>query len=463
MKRLLSILPLIFSVLALGIALRGHVGQKPAAPAGPMGLNGPNSWTVAAWFVDPANSSGCASDGNTGTSATCTGGTNIGPLLTFGQIYSRWGTTTPALTINVTVHLMGNDGSSDPWLAVPTYNGGSLTVVGTPVSVTTVTIGTFTPQVTATTPALNKITASGQSGAYWTTYVGDLVNDTTANAWFRVTSDLGGATAGISAPVGIDAFVPPWKTIANGDSLTIDTLPSVYVAVADSSNLVFPIGFSLLHILGVGVDGLVTQGAATFERCTISAIMFETSVRPTQFANCDIDTSSVIEGVSYVHAGQSRGQLNLQGYSSSAGGEGIFSSLDGDVILTGTIYVASDLFVGAAGFFDSIYADKSSQPNRVTLSSQFYGVARQWGTAPFNVAEGTQIGLGQSAVSSLLLTGGYTMDGLTTACTYDVSGNPAIMHCGISINPTNLDKSVLLGGFGGVMFDQYGSRVFLRQ
>jgi hypothetical protein len=49
------------------------------------------NWTVAAWFIDPANTTTCASDKNTCTSATCAAG-SVGPCLTWSEInYGRWG------------------------------------------------------------------------------------------------------------------------------------------------------------------------------------------------------------------------------------------------------------------------------------------------------------------------------------------------------------------------------------
>src|SRR5579862_8508213 len=46
--------------------------------------------TQAVWFVDPANSTGLASDNNSGLTATT-------PLLTWSQIVQRWGSITPLL------------------------------------------------------------------------------------------------------------------------------------------------------------------------------------------------------------------------------------------------------------------------------------------------------------------------------------------------------------------------------
>src|SRR5579875_1013792 len=53
----------------------------------------PASWTVPNWYIDPSNSTGCASDSNSGTSSTCgAAGSGIGPLATWGELQvHRWG------------------------------------------------------------------------------------------------------------------------------------------------------------------------------------------------------------------------------------------------------------------------------------------------------------------------------------------------------------------------------------
>src|ERR1700722_12668045 len=63
----------------------------------------PASWTVSNWYIDPANSVGCASNSNSGTSATCVGGctgavcaSGIGPITTYAELIThRLGTQSP--------------------------------------------------------------------------------------------------------------------------------------------------------------------------------------------------------------------------------------------------------------------------------------------------------------------------------------------------------------------------------
>jgi hypothetical protein len=62
-------------------------GNASAAQCGP-------ACTVSSWYIDPQNTTTCASDANSCTSATCSGA-GIGPCLTYQQIVTRRGSTSP--------------------------------------------------------------------------------------------------------------------------------------------------------------------------------------------------------------------------------------------------------------------------------------------------------------------------------------------------------------------------------
>lgn len=80
----------------------------------------PASWTVPNWYIDPANTTGCAADTNTCTSATCAGA-GTGPCATYAEIVvHRWGTTAPTLAQNTTVSfLSSHSDNSDPVILAP--------------------------------------------------------------------------------------------------------------------------------------------------------------------------------------------------------------------------------------------------------------------------------------------------------------------------------------------------------
>lgn len=202
------------------------------APIIPPGLTIPN------FYVDPSNSVGCALDSNSGTSATCVGGcsgsacpSGTGPLATYAEIYGhRWGSLAPNLQQQTVVWFLSDQGSpwSDPVMTESMTTANTLGFAGTLLAQTTVAIGTFTHR-NAAAATFNTITAQGQSGAYWAPYVGMLVDDVTAGAWFWVEADLGSATALITEPFNSDVILPSLSpsfnsynsAVANGDSLTV--------------------------------------------------------------------------------------------------------------------------------------------------------------------------------------------------------------------------------------------------
>jgi hypothetical protein len=88
--------------------------------------SGSAAWSVPNWYIDDANASGCASNANTGTSASCPSA-GVGPLATKSGLYQRWGTWSPilnAVTVTVT-YLSGDTGTSDPSLFAPVLSNGA--------------------------------------------------------------------------------------------------------------------------------------------------------------------------------------------------------------------------------------------------------------------------------------------------------------------------------------------------
>lgn len=431
----------LFTLVVLTAVERSHQTQhKVGAVFGPSTLDTPN------WYVDPANASTCASDSNTGTSATCASG-SVGPLLHLAEIYRRWGTTSPVISVAITVHVLSNDVATDPWVVTPIGVGdfSNITLIGTPTVLASGTIGTFTP-LNRSAATLNKITASGQSGAYWTPYRSQLVHDTTADAYFWVWQDLGSAQASISATMASSPYVAtPYKTIANGDAFQVLHLPNLQIGTAGSGS----IGWTQFSGFTDIAPATMIQDAQ-FDKVKVTGFIFPTGggVGSAIFNNSELDPSAEIIAVLQVYGGLVQGTVVLFGNAAQV------SQLDGDCLMTGIIYVQDTLSVGEAAFFDSTYAADSAQPNTVSLCAANYGIPIQWGTAPFDVSNGTQIGICGNATAGLLLTGGYTMDGLTTAYAW----NPSTGQYGtaIAFSPANLDT------FGALANPERGSRVFLR-
>lgn len=123
------------------------------------------------WWIDPQNSSGLALDTNNGL-------TNTTPLRTIAQLATRLGTTQPefaSAAFIVTVHMMSDTVSTDPWNFTPRL--GTMVVVGTLTSQVTGTFSAFQPRCQAsvllassgrTLTFTNPNTISASSGSFIT-------------------------------------------------------------------------------------------------------------------------------------------------------------------------------------------------------------------------------------------------------------------------------------------------------
>ena len=179
----------------------------------------PVSWTVPQWYVDPQNSSATASDTN-----NCT--TTSTPCLTVAQIFSRWGTNAPVLTVNVTITwLSGDSVATDPGVFGPTNAGGDLILIGA------LPAATFTGTLNVVTQAITNPDAGvgNELQSTFTTATGAvaanmlLVNTTHASRAFAQ-RNLGSGNWQITQP--FTAYVPPFgfpsavNTWLSGDSIS---------------------------------------------------------------------------------------------------------------------------------------------------------------------------------------------------------------------------------------------------
>ena len=200
--------------------------------------------TVPAWFLDFANSSGCASDANSGTSATCTGA-GIGPLLHVSQLYSRWGSHSPFLvsSTNVTTfHILSSQpigsATADPWGAFnPVAPDGMISIVGTLQAVgATCTDGAVTA-ISRANPGNDWNIAAGTC-----TYVaGQLAfNSTVAGGSYAWVDSVAAGTATLTPPFAAAGLTTPsnnpsfttdgasW-TAGGGDTIQLYTAPTIYL------------------------------------------------------------------------------------------------------------------------------------------------------------------------------------------------------------------------------------------
>jgi hypothetical protein len=206
----------------------------------------PPSWSVPNWYLDFANSTGCASDSNSGTQGTCgAAGSGIGPLLHVSQLYARWGTHAPTLlppslvtTINVLSSQPVGSISTDPWgNFAPVAPDGMIALVGAlqPVGATC-TDGAVTA-ISRANPGNDWKVAAGTC-----TYVAGqlLYNSSVAGGSYAVVdSVLAGtatltppfASAGLTTLSNSPTFVvdgASWNG-AGGDTIQVYTRPIIYM------------------------------------------------------------------------------------------------------------------------------------------------------------------------------------------------------------------------------------------
>ncbi len=410
--------------------------------------NGPNAvpsvpvtWSQTTWFVDPANSSGNASDNNAGS-------TSGAPLLTLAGLASKMGTVTPIIKQATTVTMLSDDTVSDPWTLQPEFvltstgstpAGGSITVVGTLVSTGSATIGTFTPQNHTTTQ--NTITASGHTGAFWTPFVGNLVHDVTANAWFWVTSDNGTATANISEPLSASVNNPAYTTIANGDSLSIFRPSNIYIPQTNYSGIdsgFAGVVFQTLSLIGTST---ITNAplSTSFDRCYLGvkqmAGFIASGANGQVCTNCYQPSGSSLVASGFIYGGAYQGTVLPRATS----------FYDYDTVYLGSVIPdqrGCQLILGGVGMFGTFASALGINPINVQLY-QLAGGSRApvvWGTASFDVNSGStlQFSSGSTVVSQWKSSGALTLDGSSLASAFIPTTDT--WHSKIAVSPASIDS-----------------------
>jgi hypothetical protein len=212
--------------------------EKFGATAAPPALD------VSDWYLDFSNNTGCASDTNSGTSATC-GATNVGPLLHVAQLYARWGSHSPTLNpgVGTTIHVLSSQPSgawsTDPWgVFAPNAPAGLIAIIGTPQVVQNCVDGAVT--------AISR-TAAGNDwkiAAGTCTYVaGQLAfNSTISGSSYAWIDSVSAGTATLTSPQNGSTIATisnnvnatgasngtAWTT-GGGDAIQLSTPPIIYM------------------------------------------------------------------------------------------------------------------------------------------------------------------------------------------------------------------------------------------
>jgi hypothetical protein len=405
---------------------------------------GPSLITTSAlaqstWNIDPQNTTGSASDENTGLDAThC--------LLSAAEVLRRWGTDFPKLTTAVcTMHWVSTGPTTD--IVVAQAALGTLFLTGAQTAGAPMTLGTFAAKNKAA-GTLATINVVGHGA--WTP--GTIIHDTTANAGFEIIADLGGGSASITQPLSLPiSTLSTGVTLSGGDSLVVITQPTITAAVLGSHN---NSGFCFIETMNLANAG----GLCQVNNC----FLFECTFAGLSFQALSGAANALPLGVGcYAHAnGGSSGSGALVGkwtfYGGAIEGSGNNfsngSSFDTDVALllrnhfSGTINLGSVYlgqwfeYIGFNGAHIELVATQTG-----TTPLTLYGPA----SIVVNAGLELTIPVTTTADAALLCTGGVSLDGPA----FSFNGTTGVFVGPTTVTPTNIDAG------GGLQNPATGSRI----
>ena len=398
-----------------------------------------------AWFVDPQNSSGTASDENSGL-------TTLLPLVHKAEVYRRWGYTWSAKlnSISVVVTYLSPDvtGSTDPGLFAPELGNGA-----TFLQTAALPAATFTGTLLAVTP---KSVAGNQAlAATFTTTTGALavrmllVNATRANseAWavrnaagtWTLTQPLAAWVPGTSA---VRAAVNTW---ANGDAISgyvpMTVATSVVAGVLSAYDATFSPGHAVWHLL------LADLGTSSFG---LTQMTVHNECFPGLIA-CDIERPALLDleqgGVSGCVFGSNGANINSQGGNGYVQGGWIPSGdlrcqFLNDPIVAGTLH---DSFIATA---NNVYVDLG-QTLTVQGQENLTGTAAIYGPGTLNVKG--YLTTSGTAVATLPIATKH-LNGVATGYSNATAAGVTTVHGGIALTSANIDAAAGAAGFGGLAY-----------
>lgn len=426
------------------------------------------AWSQAAWYLDPSNSTGLASDSNDGLTA-------LTPIRTFREVLKRWGTATPTLYQNTDFFFLSDQPDfNDPIFLMPNMGtpgaSGSLNITGSPVQVAAGTLNVQQAKNKAT-GARWQILANGAPGNFWAPYVGFLVHDTTQNAFFWVDEDLGGGVALITEPLGptdINTPNPTQIAPANGDAFVVLRPSKVFMPLMNAviGSGTTPYLQNLWVTSAPGSFGLFNQFLTNFAFC--STCRFDgylTNVGPESdiiMTNCllrgglNICQGTLVGGAIHKPGG-------FSGFNVTNGGSVL---VDGDIYVEDYLGAGGNLVVGSAYFGVAAECPPLNiQPGAscsiaISPDASYYGIGTVWGPGAIHVHPAAFMGVASTTfTAAYLCTGPLLLDGQAVASAYDLA--TGLWHPNRALTPANLDLAVAGGGFGGVAYGVLGDRIGL--
>jgi hypothetical protein len=340
--------------------------KRPAASSAETPVT-PPTWGVPFWAIDRQNSIGCASDANTGTSATCVGGCSgsvclggTGPLLTCQELeVHRWGTTSPILQQNTVVMGVSSWSASDTDRCYPNprvQSDSQLIYQGTLATVQTGTLGTVTAKSSAVPGNMLQVVLGAGLVA------GEMVTNTNlAHASVaQLFSLVSGTTWNVSQPcvpqiatAGKAAACVEVNSWTTGDGYTVSTQSAIAFGqlsaiIGGNTASTLAGGVSVYHVDMIGSsvsEILLVQNASIYESAVGRSLQRGASSFATPIVNSDV-TGNILSGSSSIFlldAGQFRGGSSAQ--------------LTGALDLRNDVAVDGVANMSASSVFNSVFLD----------------------------------------------------------------------------------------------------------
>jgi hypothetical protein len=411
-----------------------------------------SSQAQTAWFVDRQNSTGVASDENTGLSSAA-------PLLHKAEIVRRWGTPSPNLNaVNVLItYLSADTDNSDPGLFSPFFSAGATLkhIAALPAAGFTGSLLAVTAKNRAGNLALRS-TFTTTTGAVAINML--LVNATRGNSRAFAQRNTGAGLWQISQPFApyTGTGNPPnteVDTWANGDAITGYALQNIDLALIGGQVVEYQAGFVIpSHIVQqltiwdpqVGAfDPCVLAGQATgllIEAVSLRATTCGgTQTLRWQLSNVSLNVEFIASGAGPVAEGPiiAGGILN-----------GIFladsPTLQGDTIVASTSTVFSNTLFNGPLFYDT------GVVARLLGSCGGASGNPQYGVGKFNLVQGVMSYSG-AAATLFALSGGLQINGATNAYSNATAAGLTTTHL-VALTPANIDAAAGAAGFGGLAY-----------
>jgi hypothetical protein len=423
------------------------------------------------WYVSPQHGSDSATGDSTATA-----------IKTFAQLYARWGGPAPVLNQSTTVYLMDSQPDfTDPVTFTPhvtslfTFQGFN----------TTVASGTFTTVVprNRATGQRWQFTDSTRAGAFWTTYLGQLVHDTTADAYFWVDADLGDGSFLGTEPAGLPNLglmargeaargprvysgptPSPGAPPASGDAYVVLAFPNVLL-VDFSPISAGPVTCVMNSLSIVGTDRGGGPTSTTFNfiyHTTMTVLPTLTPSVALVLTNNWFGAGCIFGNGVEIFSGSCGSMTGGITVFATVGGAGNAVIIDGDfVVAPGTVSnAAGDVIVGTM-YWSGALAVPDTTPFTVgtaklsLTNNVFTGACALWGGTVLTVDVGGAVEYTPSAAACFVGVTSITLEGAASAHTWNATGNSFLGPR--TLNAAQLDAPIASGGLGGVAV---GSQTF---